>query len=43
MRVAFIAPLAFTTLSGGYAYDRRIIAGLVERLTGVRHRHAFAH
>ena len=28
MRVAFIAPLPFTTLSGGYAYDRRMIAGL---------------
>jgi glycosyltransferase involved in cell wall biosynthesis len=28
MRIAFIAPLPFTTLSGGYAYDRRMIAGL---------------
>lgn len=30
MRVAFIAPVPFTGLSGGFAYDRRIVAGLRE-------------
>jgi hypothetical protein len=28
MRLALIVPAPFATVSGGYAYDRRIVAGL---------------
>ncbi len=28
MRIAFVAPLPFTALSGGFAYDRRMVVGL---------------
>lgn len=31
MRIAFVAPAPFSALSGGYIYDRRIVAGLRER------------
>jgi len=30
MRLALLVPAPFTTVSGGYAYDRRIVAGLRE-------------
>jgi len=31
MRIAFVAPAPFATLSGGYLYDRRIVEGLRDR------------
>ena len=31
MRIAFVVPAPFATLSGGYLYDRRIIEGLRDR------------
>lgn len=31
MRIVFVAPAPFATLSGGYLYDRRIIEGLRDR------------
>jgi|YNPBryunderm2012_1023409.scaffolds.fasta_scaffold01579_6 glycosyltransferase involved in cell wall biosynthesis len=36
MRLALVVPAPFSTVSGGYAYDRRIVAGLVARGHAVR-------
>jgi glycosyltransferase involved in cell wall biosynthesis len=36
MKLALVVPAPFTAVSGGYAYDRRIVAGLVARGHAVR-------
>jgi glycosyltransferase involved in cell wall biosynthesis len=36
MKLALVVPAPFTAVSGGYAYDRRIVAGLIARGHAVR-------